>query len=149
MRWARKSERREISEQKMDDCPEWRSVKPHIAFFYEYWRFRAPIDEITSKGTPRCLFAARAVHCNSYAYPCPSGSSVPINRLTERHSGHLTYFGLELSMVSPDIPLTRIRKAIPCTPLSRKQASVAALYIQDHPLLPSKRFPSRPARVVF
>ena len=56
-----------------EDSHERRFVKPHIAFFHEYWRFRGPIDEITSKGTPRCLFAARAVHCNLYAHTCPSG----------------------------------------------------------------------------
>jgi hypothetical protein len=52
-------------------CPEWRSVKPHIGFFYEYWRFRAPIEEITSKGTSRRLFAARpytAVHTRTLVY---------------------------------------------------------------------------------
>jgi hypothetical protein len=66
---------------------EWRSLKPYVVFFHVCWRFRTAIDEITSKGTSRCLFAARAVHCNSYGYPCPCGRCLAINPLTDRHSG--------------------------------------------------------------
>ncbi len=39
----------EMERGKIGDCPEWRSVKPYIGLFRNYWRFHAPIDEITLK----------------------------------------------------------------------------------------------------
>ena len=60
----------EREREKIGDCPEWRSVKPYIGLFRNYWRFHAPIDEITSKGSSCSLFATRAVSSNSYAPSC-------------------------------------------------------------------------------
>jgi len=31
------------------DSQEWRDFKLYVGLFYNYWRFQAPTDEITSK----------------------------------------------------------------------------------------------------
>jgi hypothetical protein len=59
--------------------------------------------EVTQKHDFSSVFAMRAetVDLNERAHR--QGWFLPTNPLTDRHSGHLTYFGLELSMASPDI----------------------------------------------
>jgi len=67
-------------------CPEWRSVKPNIILFHNYWRFHPPIDEITSKGSSCSLFATRAESYNSYVPSCRCERFLRINSLTDHHS---------------------------------------------------------------
>ena len=76
---------------------QWRSVKPYIGLFHNYWRFHPPIDEITSKGSSCSLFATRAVSYNWYAASCRSERFLRINPLKDHHS-RLSRFYLIFSL---------------------------------------------------
>ncbi len=76
-----------VCQNKQTGCfSEWWCLKPYFGLFHNYCSIRAPIDEITSKGSSCSLFATRAVSSNSYAPSCRYGRCLCIIPLRHRHS---------------------------------------------------------------